>query len=215
LKTLSLKNLSSFLLISAHIAGFIGLQLSGTRSLFEALVPFNLLLTAFILFAAHQDWNKHFYIFTAAAFAGGFGIEVLGVHTGAVFGNYWYETTLGWKLWDVPVLIGLNWVVLLYICGDLAARLFSNVFLKTLFGASLMVFLDYWIEPVAMRHHFWDWQGGVVPLQNYIAWGFVSACLLRLYYHLQFSKSNPFSLLVYCCQLCFFATHCLVYSFRN
>jgi bisanhydrobacterioruberin hydratase len=202
-----------YLLISAYIAGLIGLQWAYTRTLFEALVPFNLILTATLLFSFHLDWSRNFYIFIGISFLGGFGIEALGVHTKVIFGEYWYETTLGWKLIDVPYLIGLNWVVLLYVCGNISYHLTKSLILRILLGSLLMVFLDYWIEPVAMKHHFWNWANATVPLQNYLAWGLVSAFLLFFYFKLRFIKQNFLALPVYLAQLLFFMLHNLLYFF--
>jgi putative membrane protein len=37
-----------------------------------------------------------------------------------------------------------------------------------------MVLLDLMIEPVAIRLDFWHWQGGSIPIQNYIMWFLVA-----------------------------------------
>ena len=49
--------------------------------------------------------------------------------------------------------------------------------LKVLLTALLMVGLDVMIEPVAIALDFWQWSGGNIPLQNYVAW-FITAALL-------------------------------------
>lgn len=201
------RQVSIFLIVSAHIAGFLGLQWHVTRAWFEWLVPFNLVLTAFVLFSAHQDWSWRFGVFSLVAGLGGFLLEVAGVATKMIFGDYWYETSLGFQLWRVPLTIALNWWVLLYVCGVIAEQTRLAVLPKILIGASLMTFLDYWIEPVAMRFHFWNWAGGVVPLQNYVAWFVASCLLLGVFYSLQFRKQNALAYWVYGAQLAFFVTH--------
>jgi putative membrane protein len=196
-----------FLIVSAHIAGFIGLQWEFTRPFFEMLVPFNLLLTAFLVFAKHTDWSGKFIIFSLCAGLGGFFLEVAGVATKVIFGNYWYETVLGVQLWSVPLTIALNWWVLIYVCGVIAEKTNFRTLPKVLIGASLMTFLDYWIEPVAMKFHFWNWADGVVPLQNYVVWFLASCLLLFVFYALQFRKQNVLAYWVYGAQLAFFMAH--------
>jgi putative membrane protein len=48
---------------------------------------------------------------------------MLGVHTGILFGNYKYGNALGLKLNDVPILIGINWFIVVYACGMSALQL--------------------------------------------------------------------------------------------
>ena len=37
-----------------------------------------------------------------------------------------------------------------------------------------MVLLDIMIEPVAIELDFWQWEGGNIPLQNYLMWFIVA-----------------------------------------
>lgn len=199
------------LLIAAHIAGLIGLQTSFTRTLFLQLVPFNLLLTALILFGFHKDWSKTFLLFAALAFAGGFLTEVAGVHTGLIFGSYRYGTTLGLQLFQVPLLIGLNWLVLIYSIGIICQPLNLPIALKAAAGSALMVMLDVFIEQVAIRNDFWTWQHDGIPIQNYIGWFATSYVLFVFFHRLNFRKSNPMAKAVFLVQLFFFVVFCFIY----
>lgn len=195
-----------YLLLAMHLAGALGLYLNLTRNLFEFLVPFNLISTFLLLLYFHQDWNKNFISFLFIAFIVGFGIEVLGVQTKMIFGDYWYETTLGLKLLDVPLTIGLNWIVLVYTSGMLIEKLIPkhHTVLKTLIAAVLMVLLDVFIEPIAIKHHFWDWANGNIPLQNYVVWYIVSFVLLLVFYNFRFDKKNDLAHFIFLVQCLFF-----------
>ena len=136
--------------------------------------------------------------------------EVIGVNTGRVFGHYTYGATLGPKLLDmppfvgVPPLIGLNWLVLTYVCGCLARYLPLPELPRTLLAALLMLGLDMCMEPVAGRYDFWHWSAEVIPLQNFRDW-FIFACILQvLFNRASFAKFNPLAPLVYLTQLLFF-----------
>ena len=192
------------LLLAMHIAGAIGLAIPETRAYFQILTPFNLLATAAIVFHFEAEKSVAYIGLLIISFLGGFGIEVAGVHTGVIFGEYAYGPTLGFKLWEVPLAIGLNWAVLIYCTG-----LFSDQFkvakpIRALIGAALMVGLDFLIEPVAIQLDFWNWATESIPLQNYIAWFFVSLVLQAIYQALPFSKNNPLAIKLLYIEVMFF-----------
>ena len=47
-------------------------------------------------------------------------VEFLGVNYGLLFGEYSYGKNLGPKLFGVPFLIGMNWVILTTISGSIS-----------------------------------------------------------------------------------------------
>jgi uncharacterized membrane protein len=191
-------------LLIFYAVGFFGIGFSGYRSLFLALVPFNLLLTYAILFTFHRDFNRSFWVFAGVVASGGFLAEVLGVHTGLLFGSYQYGPTLGLQLWQVPLLIGLNWLMLVYTTGHLTDLLRLPWPLKALLAAGLMVGLDYFIEPVAVAFDFWSWQHNHIPVSNFAGW-FALSLLMQLYYQRAgFRKGNPVAPFVYLVQVLFF-----------
>ncbi|GAB3323589.1 hypothetical protein GCM10027299_19940 [Larkinella ripae] len=203
------------ILILAYIAGVIGLQVPELAPLFRKLVPFNLLGSLLLLLLFHTDWKPSFLFYCGLAAIFGFLIEVLGVHTGFVFGNYRYGETLGWKLWEVPVIIGVNWLMLTYCCGVLCDRFSMPVYLKTIVAASLMVLLDFLIEPVAVRLDFWTWLDAAIPIRNYLGWWIVSLIILAIWYGLPFRKQNRLALLLLLLQFLFFVVNNLILSFTN
>ncbi|WP_266362785.1 carotenoid biosynthesis protein [Tellurirhabdus rosea] len=193
----------------AYLAGLIGLQTPAASALFRMLVPANLLVSAGLLLAFHTDWNRPFLFYCLLALLVGFWVEVLGVKTGFVFGTYAYGPTLGWKWLDVPLIIGVNWLVLTYCCGTLCDRLSFPVYLKAILAASLMVLLDLFIEPVAIQLDFWTWFGADIPIRNYLGWWIVSLILFSFWYGLPFRKQNPLALPLLLLQFLFFVGGCL------
>lgn len=209
-------------LLAFHFFGFLGMHSEWMRSTLAALTPFegfaeltplNLVLTTGILLYFHGQWNAPFWRFAFVCFATGYLAEVAGVQTGAVFGQYAYGETMGPKLFGVPPLIGANWLVLVYCCSALSLRLKLPTAGRVLFASALMVLLDLFIEPVAMRFGMWDWGGGQVPLQNYLAWYGISAALCWLFLAADFDKRNPLAGWVYGVQLAFFAAHVVYFQF--
>ncbi|MHA6248533.1 carotenoid biosynthesis protein [Pontibacter sp. CAU 1760] len=191
-------------LVIFHGVGLWGLLLSGNPTYFQQLTPMNLLLTNGLLFSFHKRWTKAFALFAAVVFSAGFVAEVIGVHTGLIFGNYQYGEALGTKLWDVPLLIGLNWLMLVYTTGAVSSYFRLPWLANAAISALLMVLLDYFIEPVAMAYDFWDWQNSRVPVSNFVGW-FGVALLLQVYNHWGgFYRRNRLAPYVYLVQLLFF-----------
>jgi uncharacterized membrane protein len=117
--------------------------------------------------------------------AGGFLVELLGVHTGVPFGRYAYGGALGPRLAGVPLVIPLAWTWLAWpswlASGALARRLTARIALGVLGLAGWDLFLD----PQMVREGYWRWSDprpalpGVpnVPVTNYVGW-FAVACVM-------------------------------------
>jgi putative membrane protein len=168
---------ATLLLAAMHIAGAIGLSIESTRALFQLLTPFNLVATAAILLHFEQHKEKRLFLFILVTFVLGYGFEVIGVKTGLIFGEYEYGKTLGYKVLDVPLVIGINWVILTYITRGVAQKFVESDLAIVIVASLLMVILDVFIEPVAIRFDFWSWANTHVPFQNYVGWFMLSAII--------------------------------------
>ncbi|MDN3203890.1 carotenoid biosynthesis protein [Algoriphagus sediminis] len=179
------------LVIAIYAAGAIGLSFPEYKELFEFLTPFQLIGTTCLLLLFHKGWNDSFPIFGAAAFWIGFGSEIIGIHTGLLFGNYVYGPTLGPKLWEVPLVIGLNWFLLVYLSGALFSKSVKNDYLGAALGAAVMTALDYVIEPVAVVMDMWYWKFDIIPPSNYAGWFLIAFIIHLIYRKANFAKENP------------------------
>lgn len=179
--------------IILHLVGAIGLSLPEYRDWFLALTPVQLLSSLVLLLLFHRGWNEAFPIVAAAAFWIGFGAEIIGIHTGYLFGDYVYGPTLGPKLWEVPIVIGVNWFLLIYTTGE-AFRKISNDFYAAFLSACAMTAIDYIIEPVAVALDFWYWKNELIPWTNYLGWFGVSFLIHLIYRKANFEKSNPLAI---------------------
>jgi putative membrane protein len=128
-----------------------------------------------------------------------------------IFGEYHYETTLGFKILNVPPVIGINWLLLVYCVGSSFCRVSKPIYFKVLYGALLMTMFDFLAEPIAIRLNMWSWAEGTPPLQNYIGWFITAAFLLTLFHTLQFRKDNPIALWLLILQICFFGIQSLFF----
>lgn len=195
---------AGWLLFIVYAVGYTGFQFAETKGLMRDLIWVNLVLTLIVLLIYHKKWDKSFIITSLLLAIAGYGLEVFGVKTGLVFGEYKYGPTLGYKYWETPIMMCVTWITTLYITRQIAESLVKDPFLHCLIAALLMVLLDFFIEPFAISQYMWAWKNTVVPVHNYIGW-FISGFILQ-YIFLKFTKfpQNKLSLVVYIIQLGFF-----------
>jgi len=168
------------LLALFYSVGILGHSLENFLPLMKDLTPYTLLLSvAFVIYMTRSDWNIKVIIWAVATFILTFSLEVTGVATGTVFGNYTYGDVLGPKLFDVPVLIGVNWVIIIYAIVAILTKATSNVAQFVFLAATATVAFDFVMEPIAMHLGYWNWEHGKIPFQNYVAW-FVIASISSL-----------------------------------
>lgn len=192
------------ILLLFHVTGLLGLAFSQDPRFFLQFVPLNLLLTLGLLLAFQPRRTPAFWVFCVVTMLVGFFVEVVGVRTGLLFGRYEYGATLGVKWLDVPLMIGVNWLMLTYSAGILVRYLPLPDFLRAVVAALLLVGLDVCLEPVAVRYDFWSWQYDVIPLLNFKGWFLVSLILQVYFNRVDFVKRNPLVPFVYLLQLLFF-----------
>ncbi len=194
------KNIPAFIILVFHVVGFVGFLVN--PSYFRTLSPVNLMLSAGLVFLMSNQNKWQFWVSIIGVCVAGFFIEVIGVKTGLIFGSYYYGNSLGFRLFSVPILIGINWAMLLY-----ATSLFvisKNKIVNALIGAALMVALDVLLEQSAAKLDFWYWKNAIIPLQNYIAWFLISFGLNLLTQKYLNTKPNNTAKAFYIFQLVFF-----------
>lgn len=212
--------MATIIAIIFHLVGLVGILVFKSELIINA-TPFNLLLSFALLIWTQELKNISFYIFATITFLVGYTVEVIGVNTGLLFGNYQYGSVLGPKVLNVPLLIGVNWFIIIFCAGTSLHLLLSKAIkkvanetkkpskmLKALSlvtdGATLAVAFDWLMEPVAIKLQFWSWQNGDIPLFNYSCWFIISLLLLLLFHSLPFFKKNIFAVHLLLIQAMFF-----------
>lgn len=190
-------------LVILYLVGIAGFSMQWSYSLFANLTPLNLLLTFAMLLLAHEGWDlKTVLVLSSVAFIG-FVAELIGVHTQWLFGHYWYGPTLGLKLLETPILIGINWLVLSYGVYVLLAPLNLGR-LMPFAAALLMVLFDFVMEPVAVSLNMWQWAGEQIPLKNYLDWYLISCLIFAVMYFLKVKLRNKLAVWILLIQFLFF-----------
>lgn len=184
------KILSTILIVS-YIVGAVGLVWEQSRSLFVQLTPFFLLFNALLVFNTEfiaRNITYWLWLIPAALFS--FYLEAYGVATGNIFGAYTYGEVLGIKIAQVPLLIGLNWVMVIWGAYSFATYMTKDKIAKAFITGAACVVFDYFLEPIAIALGFWNWKEVAVPAQNYVAWFVISFVLALLAHYLKLKNNT-------------------------
>jgi len=188
-----------------YTVGLVLFALPLTRVFFNAITAATLLLVIAIVFYFHKEWNIKILICFALIIVSSFLLEMVGVSTGKLFGTYIYDSSLGLKLYDTPLIIGFNWLFLVYASQDIAGRISQNSFLKILIGAGLMVLYDLVLELVAPVMHMWHFNTFYPPLANFVIWFIAAALFHTLFVCAKIKINNRPARMLFWVQMGFFA----------
>lgn len=194
---------SLILLIVIYLVGVVTVLLGYADDLM-LLTPYNLIFASALILVNSAGINTRYLIWFLVIASAGYFIEVLGVKTGFIFGEYSYGAGLGIKFLDVPLILGLNWAILVFAIASVTQQLNLHIAAKSAIAAALMVAYDVLLEPVAIRFDFWSWAGGHVPLQNYIAWWVIAFFMLIGTHKLVKNLENRLAIYVIGIQTIFF-----------
>lgn len=200
------ENILLAVLIIFYSVGIIGMQLPTFKQSFLNLSYFNLILSFTLMIVARQNDLRRFLIFLLFAFVIGMSVEWIGVHTGLLFGDYFYGHNLGTKLFGVPLVIGLNWGLLTVVSASIINRQSNNQIFDIIAGAALMTVFDFIMEPVAVKSGYWNWSKGEIPFYNYLCWFVIALFLQFIYVRMKLIESNKVNDVLLFCMVVFFLT---------
>jgi len=138
--------------------------------LFEILAIF-----AFSLILIKEIWQKNkvniFELVAALIF--GLLLEVGNTHLAH---TYSYSSQFFFKIFDVPLAIGLGWAIIIYAAISLTDQFNLNWKIKPFFFSFSALILDLAIDTIAIRLNFWSWSIPLnqewygVPFENLFGW---------------------------------------------
>mgnify|MGYP001254393316 CR=1 FL=1 len=196
--------MSIFFLWLINISGFFGI-LSDQNEFFLSTTPYVLSLTLLLLILNHDLSDKKSKIGLILIFLFGLIVEILGVNYGLFFGEYNYGANLGPKIYEVPYVIGFNWVLLIIATGSISDKLIKGKEIyKILFGSFLMVLVDLLIEKSAPKLDFWEFLISPVPFSNYLWWFIFSICFQYIFFRTVKTKEYSLSSNILVIQFLFF-----------
>ena len=193
------------ILMIIYLVGLLGIGLEIAPEIVK-YTPINLILSIIIALAFDKNKISSVVIFSTLVFVLGYGIEVAGVQTGKIFGQYTYGEILGPKLYNTPLMIGVNWVLVCYTAGYSVNAILPKltILAKAALASCLLVVLDCIIEPVAIEWTMWTWESHGVPLQNYLAWWVIGLIMSFIFFKCFNNSTNNVGVAVFILQLLFF-----------
>ncbi|TAJ09173.1 carotenoid biosynthesis protein [Marinilabiliaceae bacterium JC017] len=202
-------------LIVFYLVGWLGMAIPAFTPLFIHLTPFALLVSFFILAVYHEKpLRLQTVIIFLVIYGSGYLIEMIGVNTHLIFGHYEYGQGLGFKLWNTPVIIGLNWLLLTYTSSAMVEKLPLPSWVQILLASLLMVVYDMVMEQVAPLMDMWYWLNSTIPVQNYLAWWIIATIFQILLRVFRLKITNPMALTIFLCQFFFFLLLFITFQLR-
>ena len=184
---------SIFFVWLINISGFFGV-LSDQKDFFLSTSPFAILISFILLLLNYNTRQKGFATALISIITIGFLVEFLGVNYDLFFGSYEYGNNLGYKIGGVPIIMSINWLVLIFLTGSFTEKIIPNSLpLKVIFASLLMVFIDIFLEICAPKLDYWKFNEEIVPMSNYNSWFIISAICLYIYFRLIKDKEYTLS----------------------
>jgi putative membrane protein len=187
------------------IVGILGHLLPQIKDYMIALTPITLLITGtVVLFYSYKTSNGKFLIWTILTYIITFALEVIGVKSGLVFGEYSYGSSLGFKVFEVPLIIGFNWVFVILGSISISLIITDKKVLIVLLSALISLIFDFVLEPVAIKLNYWQWNEGVIPIQNFVAWFVIAFLAASIFMTMQINVKSKASIHYLLIQYVFF-----------
>jgi putative membrane protein len=203
-KNTSLENRWIGFLFLCYFFGLLGICVPLYRDTFLTLTPINLVLTLLIFYKVNHDYSQRFMFLSLLIFSLGFSVEGIGVATGALFGNYSYGNVFGFKLFETPIVIGINWLFLALSTYGVVQYFTKKTIWLILLPPILMTALDFLVEPIAMKLGFWSWENDIIPLQNYAMWFLTSVIIQSIIWLFKPTLNTKISFAIVSLQVLFF-----------
>ncbi len=116
----------------------------------------------------------------------GYFIELIGVHTGWPFGIYEYDSSLGFALFGVPLVVPFAWAMMVHPSLVAARRITSKW--TFLYGGALLAAWDLYLDPQMVSAGRWRWEvegqhipfAPDVPLSNFFGWLLAGCAIVAL-----------------------------------
>lgn len=212
----NLNKITNIILVVIFSVGLIGHIF--IIDLMKLLTPVTLILVnSLVLFTFLKNQNdiirKKSIIVLSLIFLVTLAIEIIGEKTGVIFGRYLYYDVLSYgviEIFNVPLLIGYLWVMVILSATALSQRITQNDFLQIPVTGLITVAFDYVLEPIAMRLGYWGWIDKFgfsvleVPLENYLAWFIISSVFAFVIKKFNFNIKGNYLLYYFFSQLFFF-----------
>ena len=203
MKRITNDQIAKIVVVIWYMVGIIGFMNRSLLPIFQKLTPFGMVAAVVLLMFFHEPKNRRNWLIFSGIVVFGFVVELIGVNTQVLFGYYKYGNSLGPKIWNTPLVIGFNWLVLVYCISALGKPIRDSWYFPVV-GAFVMVIFDWLMEPVAIATDMWSWSFDSIPHKNYIDWFLISGFLFLMVRILKVEINNRIAGVVLLMQFIFF-----------
>jgi uncharacterized membrane protein len=186
-----------------YMVGIAGMLLPFTLGIFIRIIPVVIIMSLAISLAFHKGSAdlrtiSVFFFIVCVSWL----LEAAGVRTGLIFGSYIYGDALWTKALGTPLIIGLNWLLLVYGSAALAERIHAGTILRIIAGSMMMLLYDIVLETLAPLLDMWQFSGKV-PVRNYTAWFILAIIFHALLRATGIKVNNRIAALIFIVQFVF------------
>ena len=193
------------IIILFYVVGVLGIGIQFTHLFFMALIPYALLLNFVAILFSHKSFKLKNELFVfSLIFLLSYLIEVVGINSHLLFGYYTYGNGLGFKVFETPLLIGINWAMLVYCSASILEWTHWRIIVQVVLAPLLMVIYDLVLEQVAPLLNMWSWHENIIPVQNYVTWFILAVFFHGLLKLMKVKTINPVASVIFICQFLFF-----------
>lgn len=203
-KNKKLKIFAILWIVAVHFFGILGVYF--LPDWFLPATPLVILISATVVFLRYEKYRESRLVAFIVIVILAFVVEVYGVQTGNLFGTYSYGNNLGWKLFGVPLIIGVNWAALIMVAQQITTHYIgiNSRFFSAISVGVLMTTFDLLLEVLAPQFDFWSFTNmNYAPIENFLGWFVVSFCF-GLFSFSHFRNQNKTAVLYGIAQLVFF-----------
>jgi len=190
------------LIIVLFVVEMVGLY-SGLSLWAISMIPVYFLLNAAVLLLYEKYIFSSLWIYLTVTVIFIFIIEALNANIKFPFGSFQFGDTLGPRLFDVPLILPVFWLTLIYSCIHFLKTIRFGNEMRSLLGATFLTLTDFFLEMVAVKFNFWKWDANIVSWGNYISWFIVSYLFIYLFFRFRFRTYNPLGVIVFIVLLVF------------
>lgn len=183
-----------------HLAGMVLFLYLGKAPVFSYGTIF---LSSIAVLLTEKSLKRAAVIF-AVIFLAGFLIELIGVHSGLLFGEYAYHPAMGPQFYETPILIGSTWYAVVAGTATISQSVRTARIGKAVLAGLLAALMDVLIEQVAVHYGLWYWKRGTVPFFNFVCW-FIFGTVFAFIYLKWTTNTNKTAVHLFWIWLVFFA----------
>ncbi|HEY9702530.1 MAG TPA: carotenoid biosynthesis protein, partial [Allocoleopsis sp.] len=206
--------ISIITILSAVLVSLVG----NDPKYFLVSVIYILIISSFSIYYIYESFGKKGLVglIFVAIFA--YFIENMGIITGFPYGNFYYSSAMGPKIFHTPITLALAYVPLVIgayvLCDFIKSKLY-----RILSMTGILLMFDLVIDPGAVKLGLWIWENpGIyygIPFTNFLGWIFsgliASAILVYMLNGLKPSKNLKYSIITSYYLMLFYTTICLMH----